>query len=80
MHVVHLHVCICMRAYVCVFVYVYLYVCMRVHARANVCVCVKDVTSNTLDLYSDFKNAEVAACCVAAALTTASVCTHIQCI
>lgn len=27
----------------------------------------------TLDLYSDFKNAEVTACCVAAALTTASV-------
>ena len=55
---VRIYVCTC----ACVYVYVYIYIYVHMY-----------IYMHTLDLYNDFRKAEVAACFVAAALTTSSV-------
>ena len=46
---------------------------LPLYDRVCISVCICTYIVDTLDLCSDLKNAEAAACCVAAALTTSSV-------
>lgn len=56
----------------CVYTCIWVPITTQAYYIWHMHICIS-VIAVTLDLYSDFKNAEVTACCVAAALTTSSV-------